>query len=216
MNKFLAVVKAIELAAIAFVCIAIGTVVFHANKTLNNLNQTIQNVDTTVTLLSGSVNQTFVTINRSCGDGHPCGTLADVAKTLNTIRGTAGQIEIAAHHEDARIGILDAQETTLFNHTDTAIQNFDVDLQGIRPIEASLNDDALQLKITTQSLNTLISDPSIPPMLASFRQSADNVSQTTGDVKIVVHKWLHPTWVQRLLSGVQTIGIDLGKVFFTP
>ena len=46
---------------------------------------------------------------------HPCGTLADVAKTLNTVRGTFGEIRIAANHENRNLGTLDTQEATLFD-----------------------------------------------------------------------------------------------------
>jgi hypothetical protein len=41
--------------------------------------------------------------------------LADTAKTLNTVRGTFGQIETAANHEDKNLTLLDGQELTLFN-----------------------------------------------------------------------------------------------------
>lgn len=46
---------------------------------------------------------------------HPCGTLADVAKTLNTVRGTFGELRIAANHENRNLGTLDTQEATLFD-----------------------------------------------------------------------------------------------------
>lgn len=62
----------------------------------------------------GQFNRTLVTINRPCSKDQSCGTLADVAKTLNTIRGTAGQIEIAAKHENGQLSTLDAQERELF------------------------------------------------------------------------------------------------------
>jgi hypothetical protein len=52
-------------------------------------------------------------VNAPCAPG-PCGTLADVGKTLNTARGTFGQIEIAANHENRNLGTLDFQEATLF------------------------------------------------------------------------------------------------------
>ena len=44
-----------------------------------------------------------------------CGTLADVNRTLHTIRGTFGQIEVAAKHENAQLTKLDSQEKTLFD-----------------------------------------------------------------------------------------------------
>jgi hypothetical protein len=52
-------------------------------------------------------------VNARCVPG-PCGTIADVGKTLNTVRGTFGQIEVAANHEDRNLTTLDAQELQLF------------------------------------------------------------------------------------------------------
>lgn len=52
-------------------------------------------------------------VNAPCVPG-PCGTVADVGKTLNTVRGTFGQIEIAANHENRNLSTLDTQEATLF------------------------------------------------------------------------------------------------------
>lgn len=44
----------------------------------------------------------------------PCGTLADVNKTLATVRGTFGQIEVATRHENQNLATLDRQEAALF------------------------------------------------------------------------------------------------------
>src|SRR5665213_2755808 len=57
------------------------------------------------------------TVNRPCGAGKPCGTLADVAQTLGTVRMTFGQVLIAANHEDRNLATLDAQELQLFADT---------------------------------------------------------------------------------------------------
>jgi hypothetical protein len=55
-------------------------------------------------------------VNRNCDGGkEACGTLADVNQTLHTIRGTFGQIETAAKHENAELTTLDSQKKTLFD-----------------------------------------------------------------------------------------------------
>jgi ABC-type transporter Mla subunit MlaD len=66
------------------------------------------------------VNTTLDIVNRQCGK-QPCGTLADVAKTLNTVRGTFGQIEVAANHEDKQLATLDAQERTMFGNVNDMV-----------------------------------------------------------------------------------------------
>jgi hypothetical protein len=45
----------------------------------------------------------------------PCGTLADANRTMATLRGTFGQVEEAAKHENRNLGTLDIQEATLFS-----------------------------------------------------------------------------------------------------
>lgn len=72
-----------------------------------------------------NVNAAMKTINQPCGDDKPCGTLADVAKTLNTVRGTFGQIEVAANHEDRNLTTLDVQEATLFADTHSTFADAD-------------------------------------------------------------------------------------------
>ena len=77
----------------------VNNLMFASTQTVNSLNATVEK------------------INRDCGDkaDDACGTLADVAKTLNTFRRTAGYAEIAADHEDKNLTKLDGQEAMLFS-----------------------------------------------------------------------------------------------------
>jgi len=54
----------------------------------------------------------------------PCGTLADLNRTLATVRGTFGRIEVAANHEDRNLASLDAQEAQLYADTHASITSF--------------------------------------------------------------------------------------------
>lgn len=99
-----------------------------ASQAILSANTAIQGIGRTVQ----TANKTLEAVNRPCGGSKPCGTLADINKTLGTVRGTFGQIEIAANHEDKNLAMLDTQEITLFgdaNHilsdTDTFMRNFD-------------------------------------------------------------------------------------------
>jgi hypothetical protein len=87
---------------------AVGPVVQRANPVLDNLASD-----------EAKAGQSIDRVNAPCPAKdadklHPCGTLADVAKTLNTFRLTTGQIEIAANHEDKNLSHLDQQEDQLF------------------------------------------------------------------------------------------------------
>lgn len=96
-------------------------------------------------------------VNRACIPG-PCGTLADVAKTLNTVRGTFGQIEIAANHEDRNLSTLDAQENQLFE-----------DFHGT----------ATRANTSLDRFNTLLANPNIALMLGSGAHILSTTDQVT-------------------------------------
>lgn len=64
--------------------------------------------------VGSSAAATLTAVNRPCSAMVPCGTLADVNRTLATVRGTFGQIEVAARHENRQLGTLDRQERQLF------------------------------------------------------------------------------------------------------
>jgi hypothetical protein len=124
----------------------VNVVVDHANSTLSNVNYQVSHmgaqVDTTLSTTQGvlnsvtatmgavdkvvdTANTTMAIVNRPCGEGQACGVLADVDKTLNTASRTMGQVEIAANHEDKRLGIVDTQEQTLFTDAHKTFQDAD-------------------------------------------------------------------------------------------
>jgi len=102
------------------------------NIELHNLAMATASANATI----NNINAAAKTINQPCGDDKPCGTLADVAKTLNTVRGTFGQIEVAANHEDRNLTTLDAQEATLF--ADTHRTFMDADTLMVSPDVAAM------------------------------------------------------------------------------
>jgi hypothetical protein len=93
-----------------------------ATATLKALQTTTTSVGKQVTVTLDAVNRpcnTFTELPTKAADegarvSKPCGTLADVNRTLATVRGTFGQIEIAANHEDRNLGTLDTQEAQLY------------------------------------------------------------------------------------------------------
>ena len=131
---------------------------------------------------------TLVSVNRGCVPG-PCGTLADVSKTLNTARGTVGQVEIGANHWDRNLTTLDAQELELYTQLDAAVQ-------GVRPVE----DEAL---IATRDLDALATNKDVPLVvknLANGLGSLDSMLATGDAVETkAMAGYLHPSknpWVR--------------------
>ena len=158
-----------------------------------------------------------MTVSRPCGGSQACGTLADVAKTLNTIRGTAGQVELAAKHENAQLATLDRQEAQIYADVHAELlsaQTLTASLtETSREAAASLHsaDQALQAAnvtieaaqpalrgatVTLSDVDALVADPDLKRMLAASADSAAEIDGTATDVRKVAdsvsNKFLHP------------------------
>ena len=138
------------------------------------LNQTLARANTVLS----SLNATVQIVNRPCGSGHPCGTLADVAKTLNTVRGTFGQIEIAANHENANLTTLDTQERTLFADLHTTLQTANTDLTGIGQ--------------TSSDIDAFVKSPELASTTHNMATITGNFAQTSTDFQTKFHDVLFP------------------------
>lgn len=142
--------------------------------------------------------QTLVLINQPCGvpkDPHPCGTLADVNQTLATARGTLGKAEEAAISFDKHSGTLYTQEQALFHELDTTIGTANTTLAAVQGTAQGATAALMTTKDTitgllpmetaatqaVSSLNAVLSQPSIPQVLAKAVVIEDNVALMTAD-----------------------------------
>jgi hypothetical protein len=78
--------------------------------------------------VADNLSTTLAAVNRPCGaaddaKAKPCGTLADLNRTMATIRGATGQIEAAARHEDKNLANYDKQEQQLYTDIHTTTLN---------------------------------------------------------------------------------------------
>ena len=155
------------------------------NTTLDKSTTLITKAGGVADSLQGTVqimDSTLLSINRPCVPG-PCGLLSDTAKTLNTVRGTFGQIEVAANHENKNLTKLDEQEAQLFSDTHKV-------LSGVA-------DDELAAKQSIKELNDLLASPDL---LAAVHNS-NNISGSlahmlqTGDAveTKASQSYLHPS-----------------------
>lgn len=111
----------------------------------------------------------------------PCGTLADVNKTLATVRGTFGQIEVAANHEDRNLSTLDKQEAQLYSDVHT----------------------------TTSDLNTLIASPDIKRFLAASADTSIQVAAIATDVHKEADALTAPKPWYTKLGAYGTTGVNI-------
>ena len=197
MTRILIGAKILAFASLAFLLISLGIGVNGARRGATALTAKAASTLDGINAASVNLNATLVEVNRPCGGGKPCGTLADVAKTLGTLRGTAGQIEIAANHEDERIGILDAQEDALFADAhgtlgsanmallrfSTAMDTADKTIAGLQPVEA-------QATTTIASVDRLM--PNLAKTTANVTAMTDSGKSILADGAYETHKLTHP------------------------
>lgn len=142
--------------------------------TVAGLNRSVQRLGSTAaaaSLVLQDVDGVVGTVNRPCGTKLPCGTLADVAKTLGTARGVMGQTEIAVHSFDAHQDEFYRQEQNLAAAAQTMVADAD---------------ELITSRVLTESLHNL---DTTTAALASATQHADGV---LADVHEEADKLVHP------------------------
>jgi ABC-type transporter Mla subunit MlaD len=140
----------------------VGTVLDGATATLDAVNRPCAELRP-VTATTGGFYQPL----------KPCGTLADLNRTLATVRGTFGQIEVAANHEDKNLTSLDAQEAQLYADTHASIKSF----------------------------NSLLSSPDITRFLKSSADTSTQVAAIATDVHREADKLSAPQpWYKKVYT----------------
>lgn len=70
-------------------------------------------------------------------------------------------------------------------------------LAALPPVLAASAAEMQQLQLTTQHLDALVADPSIPATLSNVADTSAHVDQMSAEAKTAFHAYLHPTWAQR-------------------
>jgi hypothetical protein len=123
---------------------------------------------------ASKLNAALDEINRDCDEAKtqkPCGTLADFAKMLKTFRGAAGQVEVAARHENENLSTLDTQEAQLF---------------------ADTHGDLVALAKTLADADGVITDPATKQAQKDAAGIVANLNGITHDGKVEADKLVAP------------------------
>lgn len=226
MNRLLQIAHLGLLLAGASLCVSACLALASIDAAMTGAAQATEQAVSGTQAAEQELTATLQAINRPCGSGKPCGTLADLAKTLNTARLTLGQLEIAANHEDQRIGLLDAQEAQIASDAHTlalkagdTVDALTVAANGLQPVEQNAAGEISDMRTMTAGLSSTI--PDIQRTAAELNATSQNVTQvsqhlneTTGDVQQAVHSYLHPTWPKRIWSAITNTGVEAAKFFF--
>lgn len=191
-------------------CVLIWNVYKLPNQILVVTNQTQSELLQINTILS-ELTLTLKEINRPCSGNsniNPCGTIADLHKTLGTVRGTFGQIEIAANHESKNLTKLDSQEEILFNDTHKTLLSSNDTLISLTNTLNTINDSSKEIKplllSTTNTMdefgrvinktNTKLDDPTIGSILTNIDSTTKHIDSISEKIdrnkKISIWKFL--------------------------
>lgn len=119
------------------------------------------------------------------GEDKPCGTLADVARTLNTIRGFSGTLTFAGRHLDKSLTTYDQQELQLNAQLNQVLGNV-----------SDTTDFALNMMKTHQ----LFLD-NLQRLSGNTADTMENVKGITADIHVQTKKWNAPkSKTQRVLQ----------------
>jgi hypothetical protein len=132
-------------------------------------------------------------LNDLCEPG-PCGTLADLNRTLATGRGTMGQLEVSARD---------------FNrHSNTF---YDQEAQSSKQLQTAMTD--VDKFITAPDLIDTVHQTDAAAM--SIAGTTANVDAMTSDGKVWIHQRLYPTKKRGFVSAMEAVG-DFLKHFEPP
>jgi hypothetical protein len=175
---------------------------------------TVQAARLSGAVLAGQLGATLQAVNRPCSPvGPPCGTLADLNRTLATARGTLGEVELAARHEDRNLGAIDGQERALFadlHGTLQAAQGAITEARGTLAAASSalvqagplLTAGTATLEASTQAVQTStqtahdidarVADPNITLLVQHLNGVSLSADRMLADAQWKEHQLLHP------------------------
>jgi len=141
----------------------VGNAFTSAASSVSEAQADIHGVTTQLAKVTSGLQQTVALVNAPCDPG-PCGTVADVGKTLNTARLTMGQVEIATNAFNQNESSFYHQEDQLYSDSEDVVHN----------------------------LNTLLISPDLNGAIHNANTITYNLGETTGDFQNKFHAFLYP------------------------
>ena len=161
------------------------------------------------TQTTAKMDQVLDTINRPCGDGHPCGTLANVDKTvvkvgdaivttqlterytaphvtaaMDALNSTAGHLSATA---DALTETANALTGTAHGATDMLATGKE-SIAALQPLLRSLDGTAQASTVTVQTFNGRLSDPRIDSLLLHLDSTTGHIDGIAANGQKVTDK----------------------------
>lgn len=158
----------------------IATTIDRADQVIAKLNAT-----------AGELSKTVALVNAPCVPG-PCGTLADLNRTLGSMRLAAGQVTAFSYKEQEQLQQVNAQETE---------------------IALATKDDLTKLGGAIDGVTALTGNKDLAESLGNLKTTSGAVSGMATDTQQAWHSVLHPSWAKRVWSAVTGVGMTALKFF---
>lgn len=160
-------------------------------------------------------------LTRSCGDGKPCGTLAEVSKGIVKIGDAIVTTQLAERKATPHViaamdefgtaakhlsGTADALTETAHSASG-ALDEGKRTIAAMQPLETSLTRTIDASTTTIQTIDGRIGDKRTDDLLTHLDATAAHVDATTADVQYKAHQILHPDKVKLTGWAVVQAGV---------
>jgi ABC-type transporter Mla subunit MlaD len=195
MTAVLDTLKGFALIAVIVLCLSVAHQVTTVGKHLSN---TLMAADTMITK-----------VNTEIDEAHRL-TL-ELALTSETVRKTS--LKESAFVDTANsqvIQVLDNLNATLVSVRATSDQAArsasdvasvtSTTIQNVQPVLEAATSELKTLQTTTESLNTLVTDPHLAATVANVDETTQHLNKTAAETESWMHGILHPSWASRIKS----------------
>ena len=101
---------------------------------------------------SAGIDVAVTEINRPCGQGDSCGTIATTNRALNSVRMAAGQVTAISEKEKDQRVAMNNQETQLASEMEAGLTKMGVAIDGLTVLEQHASGVATNIEATTGDL----------------------------------------------------------------
>lgn len=203
MKAILGVLSGIALIAFTYLCMTLSFAI-HANSKhtallLMNINASVVKLNETLDTLNAKKG-TLDQLNDVIRDARMTVDHSDrlMTKQEKSIDQWNSQITATLGNVNTSVVALTSNENKITKSSVETLNATTESVKQIKPLIESLTAEASALQTTTQSINTLVSDPNIKSAVANVNVMTKNGDDATKDLKDYIHGILHPSWPKRI------------------
>lgn len=194
MSKWL---QAVVAAAVLLAAMAFAALCWYLAWAAQQYGEMAQAVTADAAMITADAHKTLDRVNAPC-DPAPCGTLADLHRTLATVRGAAGQVEAAGRANSSLSADLHNTQVELQKTLESLSKTADAGSQlaqdaseGIRAGKPTLDALPAEVRLLHSVLghaDALIADPANRQTIEAVSRATENMATVTDNAaKVTTH-----------------------------